>query len=297
MTGVVASRRRLLPRLSGNDRSRDGREGRAPDASFLGSAEAAMRLGLWVAWTLILLPVQIAAVGLDLELARRIPVLYNRGNLRLFKVGVLVEGLRSGRHPTLFVANHSSYFDIPVLASLIRGSFVAKAEISGWPLLGLLARLQRSVFIDRRLAGTRGARDEIQRRLGAGDDLILFPEGTTSDGNRLLTFRTSLFGIADASLTRGRLVVQPVTIAYTHQNGMPIGHVNRSRIAWFGDMPLAGHFWSIIRSGRLTVRVVFHPIVNAADFPSRKALAAHCHEAVGQGLETALRGHTGAAAP
>lgn len=263
-------------------------------AAGLEAVEAAVRIALWFAWTMLLLPAQVVAVALDLGAARRIPVVYHRGNLRLFRIELEVEGDHEPHHPTLFVANHSSYFDIPILASLLEGSFVAKAEIRSWPLLGLLARLQHSVFIDRRVAATRDARDEIHRRLAAGHDLILFPEGTTSDGNRLLGFRSALFGIADARLSGGRLTVQPVTLAYTHQNGMPIGHANRARFAWFGDMPLAGHFWSIVRAGRLTVVVRFHSPVDAARFASRKALAAHCARVIGEGLETALRGRAAA---
>ena len=262
---------------------------RAP--SLLPAVEAGVRIALWFGWTLLLLPVQIVAVGLDLELARRVPVLYHRGNLRLFRIDLVVAGRACRRRPTLFVANHSSYFDIPILASLIEGSFIAKAEIRGWPLLGLLARLQRSVFIDRRVAATREARDDIRARLDAGHDLILFPEGTTGDGNRLLGFRSALFGLADAGLAGATdLAVQPVTVAYTQQNGMPIGHANRARFAWFGDMPLASHFWSIVRAGRLTVEVHFHAPVEAASFASRKALAGHCFEVIGHGLQTALRG-------
>jgi 1-acyl-sn-glycerol-3-phosphate acyltransferase len=267
--------------------------GAAPGA--LTALEATVRTMLWFGWTVLLLPVQLVAVGLDLDLARRLPVLYHRGNLKLFRVDLVVEGASSRDHPTLFVANHCSYFDIPVLASLIPGSFVAKAEIRGWPLLGLLARLQRSVFIDRRIGATRGARDEIHRRLSVGHDLILFPEGTTGDGNRLLGFRSALFSVADPGLAGSGLAVQPVTLAYTHQNGMPIGHANRARFAWFGDMPLLSHFWGLIRAGRLTVRVRFHPVVDAARFASRKALAAHCFEVIAGGLESALRGRTAVA--
>ncbi|HEX6144076.1 MAG TPA: lysophospholipid acyltransferase family protein [Geminicoccaceae bacterium] len=255
-------------------------------------ADAVVRLVLWCGWTLVLLPVQIVAIGLDLELARRIPVLYHRGSLRLFRVDLLVEGRISAARPTLFIANHSSYVDILILASLIQGSFVAKSEVAGWPLIGLLARLQGSVFIDRRVAATRSARDEIERRLRVGHNLILFPEGTTSDGNRLLAFRTGLFGLADAGLAGAGLAVQPVTLAYTHQNGIPLGHADRARIAWFGDMELVGHFWSMLRLGRLTVAVRFHPAVEAGGFASRKALAAHCHHVIRRGLEGALRGRT-----
>lgn len=252
-------------------------------------AGTAFTVVVWLLWTLLLLPVQIVAAALDLGLALRIPILYHRGLCRLFGLEVQIQGAPSTVRPTLFVANHCSYFDVPVLASLQRASFVAKQEIREWPLLGLLARLQRSVFISRRRAGIRAARDEIARRLDNGANLILFPEGTTSDGNRVLSFYSALFSL-DRDLLRGRLTVQPVTIAYTRQNGMPIGHLGRARYAWFGDMALARHFWRALQGGRVTVVVHFHPPVEAADFASRKALSEHCFGAIAAGLEDALRG-------
>ena len=97
----------------------------------------------------------------------------------------------------LFAANHISYLDITVLGSLLDASFIAKTEVAGWPLFGWLARLQRSVFIDRRARSTAHQRDSIAARLAAGEALILFPEGTSGDGNRLLPFKSALFSVAD----------------------------------------------------------------------------------------------------
>lgn len=258
-------------------------------SSVVGAAAALGALLGWLVWTLVLLPVQIGAVGLDLRLARRLPMLYHRGVCRLFGLDVRASGTFSPVRPTLFVANHSSYLDIPILGSLVEVSFVAKAEIRTWPLLGLLARLQNSVFVDRRLGGMRDARAEIARRLALGSNLMLFPEGTTSDGNRVLDFYTALFGLPK-ELPSGRLVVQPVTLAYTRQNGIPIGHFGRTRFAWIGETSLARHFWRAIQGGRITVEVRFHEPVEAGGFATRKALSQHCFTQIAAGLERALRG-------
>jgi 1-acyl-sn-glycerol-3-phosphate acyltransferase len=260
------------------------------DAGLVGLLGAIAAVGVWLAWTLLLIPPQTVAVGLDLQIALRIPKLYHRGVCRIFGLAVETAGKIAETRPILFAANHCSYFDIPVLGSLLQASFVAKEEIRGWPLLGLLARLQRSIFISRRVADTRSARDELARKLRAGTSLILFPEATTNDGNRLLPFRSALFGLADRELVDGQLAVQPVTIAYTRQNGIPIGYANRARFAWFGDMALARHFLQAIRGGRITVLVHFHPPVDAGRFKSRRALAQHCFEQIARGLEGALRG-------
>jgi 1-acyl-sn-glycerol-3-phosphate acyltransferase len=287
------------PIACGGSFSASGRRAAQPDdedAGVVGLLGAVAAIGIWLAWTLLLIPPQAVAVGLDLQLALRIPRLYHRGVCRIFGLAVETAGSIAETRPVLFAANHCSYFDIPVLGSLLQASFVAKEEIRGWPLLGLLARLQRSIFISRRVVDTRSARDELARKLHAGTSLILFPEATTNDGHRLLPFRSALFGLADREIAGGRLAVQPVTIAYTRQNGIPIGYANRARFAWFGDMALARHFLQAIRGGRITVLVRFHPPVEADQFKSRRALARHCFEQIAHGLEGAHRGRDRSAA-
>lgn len=257
----------------------------------MSSLVAGLAVALWLVWTLILLPVQVVAVGLGLGLARQLPVLYHRGVCRLFGLDVRQIGTISAARPTLFVANHCSYFDISVIGSRLPLSFVAKREIRDWPLLGLLARLQRSVFIDRRPSAARAASDEMRARLAAGDDLVLFPEAGIGDGNRLLPFRSTFFSPAEQPLPGRRLTVQPLTIAYVRQAGLPIGHTGRSRLAWYGDMPLLAHFWHAVQNRRTEVVLHFHPAIDAGAFADRKALARHCFAQVEAGREAALRGH------
>ena len=239
-------------------------------------------------WTFLLLPVQIIAVALDLRLCEHIPVVYHRGLCWLFGLDRVRIGRINRSRPTLFVVNHCSYFDIPVLASLLRASFVAKIEVRSWPLLGLLARLQNTIFVARRVAATRTSRDVIAARLRAGHNLILFPEGTTSDGNRVLPFFSGLMAIAGAPLRGTDLMVQPVTISYVRENGIPIGYARRSRFSWYGDMALARHFWQAMRGGRLRVEVRFHPPIAARAFSDRKQLTRYCYRQVAAGLERSL---------
>ena len=250
-----------------------------------GGLRAAPRLTAYLAWTLALLPLQLLALALSRPLAARLPLLYHAGVLRILGIRVERRGEPCGARPTLFVCNHGSYVDIEALGAHIAGSFVAKREVASWPLFGLLARLQRSVFIDRRRSRAASQRDEIAARLDAGDNIILFPEGTSSDGAQVLPFKSALFAAADRSLA-----VQPVTIAYTKLNGAPLTALLRPHVAWYGDMELAGHLWNLVGLGSLTVALEFHPPVAARDFPSRKALADHCHEIVAAGLARALHG-------
>jgi 1-acyl-sn-glycerol-3-phosphate acyltransferase len=204
---------------------------------------------------------------------------------------VIVRGTMERSRPTLFVSNHCSYSDISVLGSVITGSFIAKAEVASWPIFGVLAKLQNSVFIDRAGIKAREHRDGIIERLAAGDNLIMFPEGTSDDGNRVLPFKSALFSVAQYRFENGSTVkIQPVSIAYTRLDGMPTGRALKPYLAWYGDMELAPHLWALAGLGMITVEVVFHPAVVIASFGSRKALAVHCEEAVSAGVAAANAG-------
>jgi len=196
---------------------------------------------------------------------------------------IKVHGESSRAHPTLFVANHASYFDIPVLGSLLRASFIAKAEVAGWPVFGFLAKLQRTVFIERVRSRAGEHRGQVADRLAAGDQLVLFAEGTSNDGTRVLPFKSALFSAAEPVDGR-EVTVQPVSIAYTRTDGVPLGRTMRHWFAWYGDMDMAPHFWGALGLGVTTVEVVFHPPVTLAQFGSRKALADHCHRLVAAGV-------------
>lgn len=255
------------------------------------------RLGAYLAWTVPLMPVQALGLVLRRQWVASFPRFYHRCCRRILGIEVCVIGAPDASRPVLFAANHISYLDITVLGSLLDASFIAKTEIAGWPLLGWLARLQRSVFIDRRVRSTARQRDSIAARLAAGEPLILFPEGTSGDGNRLLPFKSALFGVAEGAFGRtacdgvpGAATVQPVSIAYTRLDGMPLGRALRPFFAWYGSMSLAPHLWRMLGLGRLEVVVEFHPPTSLAACGSRKALARYCEERVAKGLASALSG-------
>jgi 1-acyl-sn-glycerol-3-phosphate acyltransferase len=281
---------------------------REPDrhgTSISGSPlRAIVRMTLYLAVTVALMPVQVVAVLVSRPLAVRLPKFYHALCCRLLGFRVVRRGRISRAHPTLFVGNHSSYLDIMIYGGLIPGSFVAKTEVAGWPLFGLLAKLQRTVFVDRRRRSTHTQRNDIARRLERGDNLILFPEGTSNDGNRVLPFRSALFSVAERGFVNLKgpegadrpLTVQPVSLAYTRLNGFPIGHAMRPCFAWYGDMGLASHLWRALSLGRVTVVVEFHRPVTIDEFGTRKALAEHCHQVIADGVAAALGGYTPPAA-
>lgn len=262
-------------------------------SSWLG----AWRLAAYVSLTLPLMPLQFLLVFLRSQMAEWLPLFYHRQCCKIFGFDLVRLGEVSPARPTLFVSNHSSYLDIPVLGSLLPGSFVAKTEVAGWPAFGWLARLQRTVFVDRRRGTTHRQRDELQGRLEAGDNLILFPEGTSNDGNRVLPFRSALLSVAERHIRDRTLMVQPVSVSYTDLNGVPLGHGLRPMLAWYGDMTLGGHLWHFCRLGRVRVVVEFHPVTTIAAFSSRKELTRHCFELIANGVSQALAGQTGKGLP
>ena len=253
---------------------------------------AALTLLRFIGWTLLLGPVQFLLLVVGAGAAARLPLVYHRGVCRILGIKVATYGKQSAARPALFACNHTSYLDIVVLGSLIEGSFVAKAEVRGWPLFGWLARLQRTVFVERRISRTKEQSAAMRRRLETGERLILFPEGTSSDGNRVLPFKSTFFALAEDAVRGEWLTVQPVSIAYTKLDDMPMGRFYRPYYAWYGDMDLAAHLWTMMGLGRATVEVEYHEPVTIERFGSRKALAAHCQAAVARGVATALAGRT-----
>jgi len=259
--------------------------------SFASPSRALVRILLYLGLTLAALPLQAVSLLLRLPLAKRLPQWYHRQCAHILGLKLVRHGEPSRAHPTLYVCNHVSYLDITVLGALLPASFVAKAEVANWPFFGLLAKLQRTVFVDRAARRAVEQRDEMARRLEAGDDLILFPEGTSSDGNRVLPFKSALFSVAERRPHGQPLTVQPVSLAYTRLDDLPMGRYLRPCVAWYGDMDLAPHIWTAVGLGKVTVEVVFHPPVSIDAFGSRKALGDHCQRVVARGVSQALAGH------
>ena len=248
------------------------------------------RLSLYALATLALTPVQILILLVARPYWWALPFTYHKLCCRIMGLKVRMVGRPAKARPVLFVSNHVSDLDIPVLGSIIPVSFIAKSEVAQWPGYGWLAKLQRTVFVDRRRNTTMQQRDSIHARLLAGDALVLFPEGTSNDGNRILPFRSALLSVAEAATAEQPLAIQPVSIAYTSVNGVPLGWGLRPLVAWYGGMELGGHLWRFTRLGMVEVVVQFHDEARLSDFPSRKELTRHCSDAVAGGVDRALGG-------
>jgi len=251
----------------------------------------AFRLMTYLLLTLVLLPVHLLALAVGARpVVRWLPVVYHRTVCLILGIRVRVNGVRSTEMPTLFVCNHVSYLDIEVLGGRIPGCFVAKAEVATWPFFSTLAKAQRTIFVDRRSAKTNNSREEMLRRLDTGDNLMLFPEGTSSDGTRVLPFRSALFAVAQLRRHERPIVVQPVAISYTRLDGIPLGRYWRPLFAWFGDLDLVPHLWQMVCLGETEAVVTFFPPVDIDRLGDRKKLAEYCFRQVSTGVQAANAG-------
>ena len=180
------------------------------------------------------------------------------------------------QHRGAVVANHTSWLDIFALNARKRVYFVSKAEVAKWPGIGWLARATGTVFIERDRKKAREQTRIFESRLKAGHKLLFFPEGTSTDGLRVLPFKTTLFAAFFAEELRDFMYVQPVSVIYHAPNGEP-----ERFYGWWGDMDFAPHLLKTLGARKQgAVELIYHAPAKVSDFENRKALAAHCEEAV-----------------
>jgi 1-acyl-sn-glycerol-3-phosphate acyltransferase len=227
------------------------------------------------------------------------PNSYHRFMARLFGIRIKTIGKPLTGEGVLIVANHTSWMDIIVFSAVGQLSFVAKSEVATWPLFSTLAKLQETVFVERtRRQATGHARDQIRDRLLSVDTLVLFPEGTSNDGNAVLGFKSALMGAVEARVDDGKggqraVRVQPVSTAYVGLHGMPMGRENRPLFAWYGDMELVPHLWEALKTGPVDVIVEFHQPMDVDQVGGRKVLAVRTEAIIRRGQARALAGQPG----
>jgi 1-acyl-sn-glycerol-3-phosphate acyltransferase len=248
-------------------------------------------LGLFVAASIIVIPPQWICTKVCRGAARRLPHYYFRAVARLLRIRVRVSGEPLKNRACLYVANHISWLDIVVLSAIAPMCFIAKKEVAGWPLFGTLASIGRTLYVDRdRRHDVGRSHGAMKERLESGEIVTLFAEGRSSDGNRVLPFRSALIGAAERELNGTPVPVQPVTIAYTGIHGIPLGRGLRPIFAWYGDMRLFSHLLGVGAAGPPDVEVIFHPALYGRDVGGRKALARHCQHEIRRGLIEVLTG-------
>jgi lyso-ornithine lipid O-acyltransferase len=252
---------------------------------------AILLFAMLIALSVVVIPPQWVFTKTWPAAARRFPHIYFRMVTRLMGIRIEVKGTPISGTPCLYVANHLSWLDILVLSAVTPICFIAKHEVARWPLFGPLATVGRSIYIDRdRRHDVKAACAAVRQRLAQGECVVLFPEGTSSDGNRLLPFRSALLGAADLEVAGRQVPVQPVTIAYTGVYGVPLGRVRRPIFAWHGKMDLLPHLLGVGRVGPFEATLAFHPPATVADIGGRKLLARHCERVIRASLIEALTG-------
>lgn len=242
-----------------------------------GRVRAVRRLVSILIWTVIAIPIQAVLILLPGKAKVAFAKVYHGTLCRLIGLRIQVVGEAARAKPVLFVSNHSSWLDVLVLGAVLEACFVAKREVGTWPVIRTVARLGRTVFVSRTRTGTHGEAGAIRERMAAGDSIILFPEGTTSDGGRVLPFRSAFLSVADGART-----VQPVSVVFDRLGGLPACRRDRPLFAWYGDTDIFTHFWRLARRPNARATVVLHAPLDPAAFPDRKALTAACAAVVSE---------------
>ena len=217
-------------------------------------------------------------------ISSRITQIACRGSLAILGLSIQAIG-KPMKSNGAVVANHSSWIDIFTLNALQRITFVSKSEVASWFGIGILAKSTGTLFIKRDRKYAKNQRDVFLDRLSAGDRLLFFPEGTSSDGQRVLSFNSTLFAAFFDETIRNDIRIQPVTVTY---HAPP--QEDPRYYSWWGDMGFASHFFSVVGGppgGR--VDIVFHDPVLVRDFEGRKQLASHCHSLIKCGLRLSNR--------
>ncbi len=245
------------------------------------------RVLLFLIWSFVLASLHLIVRAVRPDLKLWLPMIWHRGCCRIFGIVVQVSGTATTERPVLFVSNHVSYLDIVVLGGVLAGSFISKADVASWPVFGFLARLQDTLFIERASRHVKGQLDQMQQRLQHADNLILFPEGTSSDGTQVLPFKSALF----KSVEKGAPVsvwIQPVSLSYHSYCGQEMPQSIRDCYAWYADMPALSHMARMAGMKQVSVLVTLHPIVSGETFANRKPLAEYCQQQVAEGVEKGL---------
>ena len=246
-----------------------------------------LRLIIFLSFILILLPFQLVIVFLIKKHTFMIPYFFHNLCRRIFGIKIKICGKVADNFPVLFISNHASYLDILILGSLFKTSFVAKKEIAKWPLFGILAKLQNTIFIDRRISSLKKQENEILKHLNKKKNLVIFPEGTSSDGNKVLPFKSSLFNIFEDNLD-SQIFVQTITIVYKKINGLSLNRTDRKDITWHSNMDFVPNIINVLKKFSIEVEVIFNKEFIPNKKWNRKKIALQCWKKINYNLINSL---------
>ena len=258
------------------------------------AARAAIKLILCSQVVLAFVVVQWPLLRLWPAAARMYPVWIDRTLLGILGVRVVLDGELAKDSPTLIVSSHSSWIDILSIGSIGPASFVSKQEVRDWPFVGFLATLIRTIFIDRsRRQATGSATEKLAERLIAGDRMVLFPEGTSSDGNRVLPFKSAVIGAVEKAVLGsdiGDMAIQPMAVAFVRQRGLPMSRTDRHFFTWYGDMDFAPHVWGVMMNTPVEIVITVGEPLRHSQYPNRKDMTRQLEVEVRRMLLSSIMG-------
>lgn len=218
-----------------------------------------------------------------------VPKLFHGALCAVFGIRKQINGNVVTGKQVLFVGNHLSYLDIPLLGSFLSATFISKEDVQKWPVLGLLATLAKTIFISREPAKATKALNQMKEAINSGTSLIVFPEGTSSAGEAILPFKSSLFDIFLKENAKNEFVIQPFTTNLIRVDTRPIQTIDdRNQYAWYGEMDLTPHLWALAKSKGVDLQITFHDPMDIQRYDNRKILSKDCFDRVVSGLDTNL---------
>ena len=240
-----------------------------------------LRLAILIPWILFIYSIHLIFSLISKRFFSFFFSIFFKGIINIIGVKVNVSGFPEKRK-TLFVSNHISYLDIIVYGSQINTIFVAKSEIKKWPIINKLCSTAKTIFVERNnIRSLRNQISLIEKSLQKDSNVLFFPEGTSSDGSKVLRFKSSLFSIIDLK-ELGDFYIQPVSLSYNKLDGVPLNKFYRPFLAWFGGMDLFSHVWKFLGLGASEVNVHFHKAKKFSSFLNRKDACSFCYEKIAE---------------
>ena len=245
--------------------------------------KAYVKLVLIILWILFCIPLFCIFWLIPFLRHENILLIFHKNLCRIMGVKVIVHGQQSDYVPTLYVSNHVSYLDIPVLGGIIKAFFVAKSEIASWPVINHLCRFQNTIFIERRASKSKQQAQLLRKYLKSKKSLIFFPEGTSTNGAEVLSLKSSLFAAVEPEKGVNEpidVLIQPVAIVYSKYKNQGMNQAKRDYYAWYADFPFGSHVMNMLALGNVTAEVSFCRPVKLSDFLNRKDCAFACGSAM-----------------
>ncbi len=245
-------------------------------------------------YIIIGLPFQFLITRLNLPFWNVLPRLFHKLSCVFLGLRVTTIGHPETSRPTLLVSNHISWTDIIAIGSVVDVTFVAKSDIARWPFVGFMTSMQKTIFVDRTKRSDAGRTSrEMANRLASGGDVLLFAEGQSDIGTHVLPFRSALVGSAQTAMIESgarNVVIQPIAVAYTHLQGMPVSRNERTMIAWVKSKPVSENIRNILMGSVKSVTIAFGEPKPLSEADDRKIMTKRCENEVRRMLVALNRG-------